>query len=79
MTRAHLQQQLINAKLQEANKIKEEYIGYFFSGNSEFYSRIEKFIQSVDAKIAERKLEDIRYLANGLNLKKGPGGSAPQL
>jgi tetratricopeptide (TPR) repeat protein len=71
MTKAHQQQQLINAKLQEANKIKEEYIGYFFSGNSEFYSRIEKFIQSVDAKIADRKLEDIRYLANGLNLKKG--------
>jgi hypothetical protein len=57
--------------LQEANKIKEEYIGYFFSGNSEFYTRIEKFIQSVEIKIADRKLDDIRFLVNNLNLKKG--------
>jgi tetratricopeptide (TPR) repeat protein len=71
ITIAHRQQQLINTRLQEANKIKEEYIGYFFSGNSEFYSRIEKFIQSVEAKIADRKLDDIRFLVNNLNLKKG--------
>jgi Domain of unknown function (DUF6377) len=71
ITTAHHQQQLINAKLQEANKIKEEYIGYFFSGNSEFYTRIEKFIQSVEIKIADRKLDDIRFLVNNLNLKKG--------
>jgi tetratricopeptide (TPR) repeat protein len=71
ITTAHGQQQLINSKLQEANKIKEEYIGYFFSGNSEFYTRIEKFIQSVDMKIADRKLDDIRFLVNSLNLKKG--------
>ena len=71
ITIAHRQQQLINTKLQEANKIKEEYIGYFFSGNSEFYTRIEKFIQSIEAKIADRKLDDIRFLVNNLNLKKG--------
>jgi tetratricopeptide (TPR) repeat protein len=68
---AHTLQQQINTKLQEANKIKEEYIGYFFSGNSEFYTRIEKFIQSVEVKIADRKLDDIRFLVNNLNLKKG--------
>ena len=75
ITTAHRQQQLVNAKLQEANKIKEEYIGYFFSGNSEFYTRIEKFILSVEAKIADRKLDDIRFLVNNLNLKKGQGRS----
>ena len=57
--------------MQEANKIKEEYIGYFFSGNSEFYTRIEKFILAVEAKIADRKLDDIRFLVNNLNLKRG--------
>ncbi len=71
ITSAHRQQKLINAKLQEANKIKEEYIGYFFSGNSEFYTRIEKFIHSIEMKIADRKLDDIRFLVNTLNLKKG--------
>jgi tetratricopeptide (TPR) repeat protein len=68
---AHRLQQNINTKLQEANKIKEEYIGYFFSGNSEFYARIEKFIQSVEVKISDRKLDDIRFLVNNLNLKRG--------
>jgi tetratricopeptide (TPR) repeat protein len=71
ITAAHRSQQQINTKLQEANKIKEEYIGYFFSGNSEFYTRIEKFIQSVEVKITDRKLDDIRFLVNNLNLKRG--------
>ncbi len=70
VTAAHRLQQHVNIKLQEANKIKEEYIGYFFSGNSEFYTRIEKFIQSVEVKIADRKLDDIRFLVNNLNLKR---------
>jgi hypothetical protein len=70
ITEANRQQQLINRKLMEANKIKEEYIGYFFSGNSEFYTRIEKFKKSVEQKIYDRKLEEIRFLVNNLNLKK---------
>ena len=54
----------------EANKIKEEYIGYFFSGNSEFYTRIERFKRSVEQKIVDRKLDEIRFLVNNLNLKQ---------
>src|SRR5882757_515037 len=54
VTKAHGEQQLVNQKLEEANRIKEEYIGYFFNGNSEFYTRIEKFKRSVDTKIADR-------------------------
>ena len=38
ITKAHHEQQLVNAKLMESNKIKEEYVGYFFGGNSEFYT-----------------------------------------
>lgn len=59
-----------NKKLLEANKIKEEYIGYFFSGNTEFYNRIEKFKKSVDQKITDRKFDDIKFLVNNFNLKK---------
>lgn len=70
ITLAHGQQSLVNAKLEEANKIKEEYIGYFFNGNSEFYTRIEKFKRSVESKIADRKLDEISFFVNNLNLKK---------
>ena len=70
ITDAHFQQQAINSKLMEANKIKEEYIGYFFSDNSEFHARIEKFKNNVERKIADRKLEEIKFLVNNLNLKR---------
>ena len=69
ITDANNQQKIINTKLLESNKIKEEYIGYFFSGNSEFYTRIERFKKSVDQKIVDRKLDEIRFLVNNLNLK----------
>nr|WP_315817896.1 DUF6377 domain-containing protein [Paraflavitalea speifideiaquila] len=43
ITEANIKQQEINNKLTEANKFKDEYIGYFFNGNSEFYAKMEKF------------------------------------
>jgi len=70
ITDANVLQQLVNRKLMEANKIKEEYIGYFFSGNSEFYTKIERFKKSVEQKIYDRKLDEIRFLVNNLNLKQ---------
>lgn len=73
---AHEKEQAINRqlaetndKLSDANKIKEQYIGYFFNINAAFYEKIEKFKKSVDKKIADRKLDDIRLLTNAINLK----------
>ncbi len=60
----------INAKLSEANKIKEEYIGYFFNANSEFFNRIERFKKSVEQKIADRKIDEIKFLVNNINLRR---------
>ncbi|MCW3092972.1 MAG: tetratricopeptide repeat protein [Ferruginibacter sp.] len=70
ITKAHAEQQLINQKLEEANRIKEEYIGYFFNGNSEFYTRMERFKKQVDVKITDRKIDDIKFLVNNLNVKR---------
>lgn len=69
ITAAHLHQQEINYKLMEADKIKEEYIGYFFNTNSEFFAKIEKFKRSVEQKINDRKIDEIRFLVNNINLK----------
>ncbi|UAY51217.1 DUF6377 domain-containing protein [Ferruginibacter albus] len=60
----------VNFRLSEANKIKEEYIGYFFNANSEFFNRIERFKKSVEQKIADRKIEEIKFLVNSINLRK---------
>ncbi|HEY4065211.1 MAG TPA: DUF6377 domain-containing protein [Puia sp.] len=77
ITEAHIKEQAINQrlletnyKLSEANKIKEEYIGFFFNADSEFFARIEKFKKSLEQKIAYRKWEDIITLVNNTNLKK---------
>jgi hypothetical protein len=70
ITEAHAAQRLINNKLQEANKIKEEYIGYFFSLDSEFFVKLERLKRTLDQKIADRKFEDIRFIVNNIQLKK---------
>ncbi|MDF2192944.1 DUF6377 domain-containing protein [Paraflavitalea sp. CAU 1676] len=70
ITEANIKQQEINNKLLEANKFKDEYIGYFFNGNSEFYAKMEKFKKNLEVKVADRKLEEIRLLANTINIKK---------
>jgi hypothetical protein len=70
LTEAHAARGLINEKLEEANKIKEEYIGYFFSLDSEFFVKLEKLKRTLDQKVADRKFEDIRFIVNNIQLKK---------
>jgi len=77
ITEAHIKEQAINQqlvetnnKLSEANKIKEEYIGFFFNADSESFARIEKFKKSLEQKIAYRKWDDVITLVNNTNLKK---------
>jgi len=70
ITEAHEAQRLINNKLEEANKIKEEYIGYFFSLDSEFFVKLERLKRTLDQKVADRKFEDIRFIVNNIQLKK---------
>jgi hypothetical protein len=60
-----------NYKLADANKIKEEYIGYFFNVNAEFFNKMERLKLSLEQKINDRRLDDIRYIVqNNINLKK---------
>jgi tetratricopeptide (TPR) repeat protein len=57
-------------KLDEANKIKEEYIGYYFNLISEYIEKLEKFKRSVSNKLVTRKYDDIQILVDNINLKK---------
>jgi hypothetical protein len=57
-------------KLNEADKIKEEYIGYYFNLISEYIAKLDKFKRSVNNKLVTRKFEDIQLLVNNINLKK---------
>jgi hypothetical protein len=57
-------------KLNEADKIKEEYIGYYFNLISEYITKLDKFKRSVDNKLTTKRFDDIRILVNNINLTK---------
>jgi hypothetical protein len=65
---ANLQE--INHKLREADKIKEEYIGYYFNINSDYIDKIEDVKQAIDQKLMTKKFDDIRFIVNNINLKR---------
>ena len=67
-TNHHLEKNII--ELNEANTIKEEYIGYYFNLISEYINKLEKFKRSVDNKLTTKRYEDIRILVNNINLTK---------
>jgi hypothetical protein len=77
ITEAHNKEQAANQrlietnnKLSEANKIKEEYIGYFFNADSESFDKIGQFKKALEQKIAYRKWDDVITLVNSTNPKK---------
>ncbi|GAO41342.1 DUF6377 domain-containing protein [Flavihumibacter petaseus] len=62
--------QVINEKLSEANSIKEAYIGYFFNVNAAFFAKIERFKKVIELKINERKMDEIRFHINNINVRE---------
>ncbi|MFB6455874.1 DUF6377 domain-containing protein [Chitinophaga sp. Hz27] len=71
ITTAHQQQQKVNSQLEEANKIKEEYIGYFFNINANYISKIEKIKQMLEQKLAESKnTSDVKFFVNSINVRQ---------
>lgn len=60
----------INQRLEEANKIKQEYIGYFFSVNSEYIDKMEEFRKSIHRKIAAKQYSDLDNIIRNSDLKK---------
>lgn len=59
-----------NHKLHEADKIKEEYIGYYFNLISEYITKLDRFKRSVSNKLVTKRFDDIEILVNNINLKK---------
>jgi tetratricopeptide (TPR) repeat protein len=61
---------ITNQKLLEAIKIKEEYIGYYFSINSNYIDKIEKLKTEIEKSLATNKFDSIRYIVNNIDPKK---------
>jgi len=60
----------MNETLMETNKIKEEYIGYFFSINSEFIERLSNFQKTINRKIISRQFDDLKNVIKPSDLSK---------
>ncbi len=62
--------QEINQKLREADRIKEEYIGYYFNINTDYLDKIEALKKSIDQKLTARKFDELRFVADSLDLRR---------
>ncbi len=62
--------QEVNKSLIEANRIKEEYIGYSFNVYTDYIDKLEKFKLSMDKKLMAKKYDEISYVMKSINLKK---------
>jgi tetratricopeptide (TPR) repeat protein len=60
----------INHKLVEANKIKEEYLGYYFTVTSDYLTKIEDFKKSIHNKLQTKKYDEIRFVLNNIHHQK---------
>jgi len=58
----------LNKKLSTANKIKNEYIGYYFNINSIYIDKLESFKTSIAKKLASKRYEDAMVAVNNLHL-----------
>lgn len=56
-----------NLKLLEAERIKEEYIGYYINNNATFIDKIERFKNAIERKVQLKKFDDIRFVTNTIN------------
>ncbi len=60
----------VNEKLREVDRIKDEYIGYFFSINSAYIDKIEDFQKLVNRKIVARQFDDLSKLFKSSDIQK---------
>ena len=60
----------INEKLKEVHRIKDEYIGYFFSANSSYIEKTEEYHKMVARKIRNRQFDELLELSAPTGLRK---------
>ena len=59
-----------NHQLGDANKIKEEYIWYYFNTTADYINKLDTLKRSLDTKLMSKKIEDVRYTVDNINIKK---------
>ncbi len=60
----------VNNQLLEANKIKEEYIGFFFTQDADIFEKFRSFKLAVEKSLQSKNYEKAKYLVSNYDLKK---------
>lgn len=60
----------VNEKLVEANKIKEEYIGFFFSRDADLFEKFGEMKTKLEADLEAEEVGKAKYRLGNYNLKK---------
>jgi Domain of unknown function (DUF6377) len=60
----------INHQLSDANKIKEEYVWYYFSTTADYINKLDTLKKSMDIKLMTKKIEDLHFVVDSINIKK---------
>lgn len=61
---------LINSRLFEANKIKEEYLGFFFTEYDDIFEKFQEFISNIGKDIDAGDYEKAKYRVSRYDLKR---------
>lgn len=59
----------LNSGLNEANTIKEEYIGYYFHNNSQYIDKLETLKKRVEALLGSKQYAGLQKLVDSVNIK----------
>ena len=60
----------VNKQLSEANKIKEEYLGLFFTQYDMVYEKFNSFMTTIKNHIEEENYDKVKRTVSGYNLKR---------
>lgn len=59
-----------NHQLQDANRIKEEYVWYYFTAIADHITRLDALKKSLDMKLMTKKMDDLRFTVDSINIKR---------
>jgi hypothetical protein len=59
-----------NRHLKDANKIKEEYIWYYFNATAEYINKLDALKKTLDMKLMTKKTEELRFTVDSINIKR---------
>lgn len=59
-----------NHQLTDANRIKEEYLWYYFTVTADHITKLDSLKKSLELKLLTKKQEEIKYIVDSINIRR---------